>query len=280
MPLTVSMLLADAHFRALQLLAAHGGAHHQGLAQATRAHRHLLPKWLAKRLLHLDIAFGVARHVSSASVDSLLHELRLALDAAPQSHAHHDYAVQSDESTCDAAASCPSASDSCPVMDITPTDHIEYLPSPVPLLGEDFLRHCETSDAMLANLDAASRALARSCLAPAIDISQGMDDIEYGKSSVSFDEDLFSGHALVCSVPKLTIGYSQSLGDFETGKIFVSDVSPPLAIGNNQDLGGVVFGGSSSSSLDGDLASLCEAAFDKCRVGIPRALAADDSLLR
>ena len=87
-------LVAEAHGRALRLVAFARGRHFVGLASASRACR-FLPNKLQKKLVALDSAFAVTRHITRPSLESFVRELEEALgmhSAVQPKVEHHDLA--------------------------------------------------------------------------------------------------------------------------------------------------------------------------------------------
>lgn len=71
-------LLAAAHNRVLQLLSEAAGSHFNGLAQAARFHKALTTRQ-KRRIMNLDIAFNVTRHITRASLEDMLQDLSTSL---------------------------------------------------------------------------------------------------------------------------------------------------------------------------------------------------------
>eukprot|EP00401_Gymnodinium_catenatum_P052254 CAMPEP_0117500888 /NCGR_PEP_ID=MMETSP0784-20121206/23010_1 /TAXON_ID=39447 /ORGANISM="" /LENGTH=377 /DNA_ID=CAMNT_0005296115 /DNA_START=49 /DNA_END=1179 /DNA_ORIENTATION=+ len=81
LPLPLPMdLNADLHARLLRLLSDQAGRHFQGLAQASRWHRHRLSQAQARRLRNLDVAFHVLRHVTRPSVEAFFLDIQGVVD--------------------------------------------------------------------------------------------------------------------------------------------------------------------------------------------------------
>ena len=66
-----ALLLAGAHARILRALSSRANFHFQGLQQAVRHFRGALPPLVAKRLLNLEVAHNVCRHVTGPYLTSL-----------------------------------------------------------------------------------------------------------------------------------------------------------------------------------------------------------------
>ena len=67
------------HGRALRLTAAHSGIHFQGLSQASRYMKGLSTS-SRRRLMHIDIAFNLIRHITSPSCDKFIEGLKEELN--------------------------------------------------------------------------------------------------------------------------------------------------------------------------------------------------------
>ena len=96
-------LVAACHSEALRKLASFHDRHFQGLAAASR-YKNVLPAALRKRLLRLDAAFQVNRHITAPYVRDLVDELSGALRLRSSGVAHAT-------STCSTASSGPRISD-------------------------------------------------------------------------------------------------------------------------------------------------------------------------
>ena len=73
----MATLLLAAHGTLLRLLAAEAGEHFQGLAVAAR--RSTLSAPLKRKLVNIDVAFNLLRHITEPSVDAFVAEVRDAL---------------------------------------------------------------------------------------------------------------------------------------------------------------------------------------------------------
>jgi len=85
-------LLMELHGDLLRALASHHGMHFQGLQQAARHARRfdLIGNGLAKKLIQLDVAFNMLRHVTLPLADQLRKEIAAAIEvAAPKADVAH-----------------------------------------------------------------------------------------------------------------------------------------------------------------------------------------------
>ena len=71
----VLTLVASMHRRALVMLSSSSGLPLQGLQQGTRAMKSKLSRGTARRLLHLELAYGIARHIAHQKAEDLLQQL-------------------------------------------------------------------------------------------------------------------------------------------------------------------------------------------------------------
>ena len=76
-----SALVFAVHGALLRHLAAASGVHYQGLQQAARHLRTAVPPQLVRRLMHLDAAYNVVRHITGPSCQALLAEVVAHLPA-------------------------------------------------------------------------------------------------------------------------------------------------------------------------------------------------------
>eukprot|EP00971_Amphidinium_carterae_P321047 6381757-Amphidinium_carterae.1 len=67
-------LLNEAHNKILHLLVDAAGSHFQGLSRAAR-HVKTLNSKQRRRILNLDIAYNLARHITSASIEDMISDL-------------------------------------------------------------------------------------------------------------------------------------------------------------------------------------------------------------
>ena len=70
--------LATLHREALDIVCARFASAYSGLRVAATKNRHALPAGLRRKLVNLDVAFAVVRHLTGASASLLLDELRAA----------------------------------------------------------------------------------------------------------------------------------------------------------------------------------------------------------
>jgi len=68
-------MLIDLHGRLLRAMAERGGRHFQGLQQAVRHHRSSLTGRQQKRLLHVEVAYNMLRHVRRPLVNDFYEEV-------------------------------------------------------------------------------------------------------------------------------------------------------------------------------------------------------------
>ena len=106
-------LISIAHGRCLRVLCASSGRHFEGLASAART---LLPKGpLKKKLLRLDSAFQIARHISEPAVTSLVGEVTaFAKNSLFGSCPSASTGSSSEKGTCISSSGCSSRSTTRP----------------------------------------------------------------------------------------------------------------------------------------------------------------------
>ena len=75
-------LIASAHRQVLSTVCSATGCHYSGLQQAARILRPKLRSRTMRRMLHLDIAFAVARHITQASVKQLVCDIQQDIKTA------------------------------------------------------------------------------------------------------------------------------------------------------------------------------------------------------
>ena len=99
-------LIADVHGRMLRLVSDRTGLHHQGLRVAANyAKRHgMIDNRLQKRLINVDIAYHVSRHITMAACAKDLSLLKAALSSASSRSAHPDDGVEQQSGAPDPAA--------------------------------------------------------------------------------------------------------------------------------------------------------------------------------
>jgi len=117
----VELLIAELHGKSLRCITSARGTHFQGLgaaARSLRAQRHISNK-MSNKLLNIDAAFGLSRHITAISVANFLSELDKEL-FKPESAVHPKILDTDDSSsesistsTCTTTSTCisvPSAS--------------------------------------------------------------------------------------------------------------------------------------------------------------------------
>ena len=72
-------LLSNTHNEMLRMMASVAGVHFEGVAQATRYFKGSLTTRQRRRLLHLDSAFSLARHITQPLANSFVKEIGLAI---------------------------------------------------------------------------------------------------------------------------------------------------------------------------------------------------------
>ena len=86
-PQTAESLVLELHGMLLRLVSRRSGHHFQGLSQAARHLRKLglLDNKTVQKLIRIDNAFNIVRHITSVSVDSYVLSVSRLLEAQEQS---------------------------------------------------------------------------------------------------------------------------------------------------------------------------------------------------
>ena len=77
-----ALLLAEAHGQILRCMSCHSSRHFQGLQQATRFYKGILSPQICRRLLQLETAHNVCRHVTQP----FLLDLEIAVQSVLLAH--------------------------------------------------------------------------------------------------------------------------------------------------------------------------------------------------
>jgi len=77
-----SALVSELHGCLLRLIAARTASHHQGLASAARSLKGKIPDSMVKKLIRVDTAFQINRHITNPSSAKLLRDLQTAMEKA------------------------------------------------------------------------------------------------------------------------------------------------------------------------------------------------------
>jgi len=160
-------LVALAHGRLLRLLSGMDGAHYQGLATAARHSR--LPNVLKKKLVTLEAAHNVCRHITRASVDSLIHDVTRHLRDRPVSRSSSvegSFASSGSASCTRTSSTRPPSSSTQTIMDAT--NHF-IVDDPITLVQAAVLNACARDAAALAPRRAALGRLFDAAMARAPD---------------------------------------------------------------------------------------------------------------
>mmetsp|Transcript_109809 Transcript_109809/g.309616 ORF Transcript_109809/g.309616 Transcript_109809/m.309616 type:complete len:333 (+) Transcript_109809:64-1062(+) len=103
------LLVADLHGRLLRRLSAHSQVHFQGLHQAARHYRQkrVLDHSILRKLMHLDIAYNLMRHITEIRMQTFLSDIEVApATARPDDlHAPRHFYIASDVESIGSAAS-------------------------------------------------------------------------------------------------------------------------------------------------------------------------------
>ena len=81
-------LIMELHGRALRLTAAHSGVHVQGLSHASRFLKGLSTT-SRRRLIHIDIAYNLIRHITSPYANDFIQNLEQELSGRDQNSGDH-----------------------------------------------------------------------------------------------------------------------------------------------------------------------------------------------
>lgn len=75
-----AVLVAEAHWRALQVICDETSVHYNGLQQAARSLRCILSARSYRRLRALDAAFSITRHITAQIIAEFVRDLRAGMD--------------------------------------------------------------------------------------------------------------------------------------------------------------------------------------------------------